>query len=274
MRVAWLTDIHLNFLNERRRVRFVERVAAQTPDAVVISGDIADGWSVVPALEVFATCVACPVYFVLGNHDFYHRGIGVVRAEVRAATQGTRVTYLVDADVVELGSGVALVGHDGWADGREGDYAGTTFRTNDFVHIQDFQVFGGGYGARDQRLRLMQHLAGEAAAHFARVLPLAAASHSHIIAVTHVPPFAGASRYRGRPTGPDALPFYASKCAGEAMLDAMGRFPACRLTVLAGHTHATARYDAAPNVEVRTASATYGKPRIGTLMTSDDRGVR
>ena len=274
VRLAWLSDIHLNFLDERRRSKFVESVAAREADAVAISGDIADGWTVVHALEAFAARVACPVYVVLGNHDFYHRGIGAVRTEVGAVTEGSRVTYLTDADVVELAPGIALVGHDGWADGREGDYAGTTFRTNDFVHIQDFQVFGVGFGAKDQRLRLMQHLAGEAASHFARVLPLAAATHAHVIAVTHVPPFAGASRYRGRPTGPDALPFYASRCVGETLLDVMASYPACRLTVLAGHTHASATYQAAPNVEVRTAAAAYGRPRVAALLTVDERGVR
>ena len=274
MRLAWLSDIHLNFLDERRRVKFIESVAARGADAAVISGDIADGWTVIAALEAFASRVACPVYCVLGNHDFYGRGIGAVRADVRAATQGTRVTYLADAGVVELAPGIALVGHDGWADGREGDYASTPFRTNDFVHIQDFQVFGGGFGAKEQRLRLMQHLADEAAAHFAHHLPIAAAKYSHVIAVTHVPPFAGASRYRGRPTGPDALPFYASRCVGETMLDVMARFPTCRLTVLAGHTHAAATYQAAANVEVRTASATYGRPRVSALLNVDEHGVR
>src|SRR5688500_14344929 len=176
VRIAWLTDIHLNFVDEGRRCRFVDGVAARSPDAVLISGDIADGWSVVPVLELFATRLECPTYFVLGNHDFYGRGIDAVRTEVREAVRrfgGTRLVYLPDVDVALLGSGLAVVGHDGWADGRNGDYPGSTFMTNDFVHIQDFQVFGRGFGAKQQRLGLMQRLAEEAAAHFARVLPLA-----------------------------------------------------------------------------------------------------
>ena len=276
MRLAWLSDTHLNFVDERRRRRFVDRVAAHAPDAVLVSGDIADGWTVVPALELLAARLACPTYFVLGNHDFYGRGRAAVRTDVRAAVRrvgGTQLVYLPDADAVPLRPGFAVVGHDGWADGRDGDYAGSAFRPNDFVHIQDFQVFGDGFGARDQRLRLMQHLANEAAAHFARVLPLAAAAYGHVVAVTHVPPFAAASRYRGRPSGPDVLPFYSSRRVGEAILGAMAPHPACHLTVLAGHTHAACRVAPAPNVDVRTAAAAYGRPRVAGLFTADDRGL-
>ena len=276
MRIAWLSDTHLNFVGEGRRRRFVDGVAARAPDAVLVSGDIADGWTVVPALELLAARLACPTYFVLGNHDFYGRGIAAVREDVRAAARRageTRLVYLPDAGVAQLAPGLAVVGHDGWADGREGDYAGSAFRPNDFVHIQDFQVFGDGYGAKAQRLRLMQHLAGEAAAHFARVLPLAA-GHPQVVAVTHVPPFAAASRYRGRPSGAGVLPFYASRCAGEAMLAAMSGSAACHLTVLAGHTHASCEVHAAPNVQVRTAAAAYSRPRVAGLFTADDRGLR
>jgi len=277
MRIAWLTDTHLNFVDEGRRRRFVGRLAAQAPDAVLVSGDIADGWTVVPALELLAARLACPTYFVLGNHDFYGRGVAAVRSDVRAAVRragGERLVYLSDAGVARLGPNLAVVGHDGWADGRDGDYAGSAFRTNDFVHIQDFQVFGDGFGAKEQRLRLMQHLAEEAAAHFAHVLPVAAGAHAHVIAVTHVPPFAAASVYRGRPSGPDALPFYSSRRVGEAILAAMEGHPACHVTVLAGHTHAACRATAAPNVEVRTAAAAYGRPRVAGLFTADDRGLR
>ncbi|HEV2125047.1 MAG TPA: metallophosphoesterase [Chloroflexota bacterium] len=278
MRVTWLSDLHLDFLDERKRRRFADQVATQAADAVVISGDIADGWSVIPMLTLLATRSERPVYFVLGNHDFYHRGIDAVRtavrSEVRAAVRGTSLVYLPDAEVVQLGPGLALVGHDGWADGRNGAYTGSAFQPNDFVHIHDFQVFAGGYGREAQRLRLMQQLADEAAAHFARVLPCAAEANAQVIAVTHVPPFAGASHYRGQPSDPEMLPFYSNRCVGDVMREVMARHPACQLTVLAGHTHATTRFTAASNVQVRTAPATYGRPRVAKMLIADAQGVR
>jgi predicted phosphodiesterase len=261
MRVAWLSDLHLNFVRERDRRRFADRVAAKSPDAVLISGDISDGWTVVPALALLAERVHCPTYFVLGNHDFYHRGIADVRAEVRAAIRDTSLVYLPDAGAVPLCPGVALVWHDGWADGRNGDFATSTFVPHDFTLIHDFQVFDGSQA----RLRLMQSLANEAADYFSQVLPAAATANPHIIALTHVPPFAGASSYRGRPSTPDLLPFYSSRCIGDAILAAMADHPSCQATVLAGHTHGRARYEAAPNVHARVPDAVYGRPRIAEL---------
>jgi hypothetical protein len=41
VRVAWLTDIHLNFLDAAERKRFLETVAEQA-DAVAVSGDIGE----------------------------------------------------------------------------------------------------------------------------------------------------------------------------------------------------------------------------------------
>jgi hypothetical protein len=193
-----------------------------------------------------------------------------VRAAVHDVVRGTRLVFLSEARVTELCPGVAIVGHDGWADGRNGDYTGSTFRPNDFVHNQDFQVFD----HREQRLRLMQDLAARAATHFAEVLPQAAATYSHVVALTHVPPFAAAARYRGRPATADVQPFYSSRCVGEVILETMAHHPSCRLTVLAGHTHAAARFNAAPNVQVRTASATYGRPRIAAWLDANGSGVR
>jgi hypothetical protein len=156
---------------------------------------------------------------------------------------------------------VAVVGHDGWADGRNGDLAGSTFVPHDFRFIHDFDVFATAAG----RLRVMQWLANEAAAHFLQVLPPAAASNERAIVVTHVPPFAGASWYRGRPSGPDLLPFYSSRCIGDAVLSVMARHPTCHATVLAGHTHGRAHYDATANVQAQVAAAVYGHPRIAAV---------
>ena len=40
MRIAWLTDIHLNFLNWSRRIQFYNRILKEKPDVVLMRGDI------------------------------------------------------------------------------------------------------------------------------------------------------------------------------------------------------------------------------------------
>ena len=80
MRFAWLTDIHLNFCPGRVQ-ELLDRVDATEPDAVLIGGDIAEAPDVTGYLQRFAT-LNRPVYFVLGNHDFYRGSIRQVRAAV------------------------------------------------------------------------------------------------------------------------------------------------------------------------------------------------
>lgn len=67
MRLAWLTDIHLNFLDDAERRRFLETVATQS-DAVAISGDIGESPNILGYLKEMEEILRKRIYFVLGNH--------------------------------------------------------------------------------------------------------------------------------------------------------------------------------------------------------------
>ena len=60
-RVAWLTDIHLNFLSAEESRTFFDNVAAARPDAVLIGGDIAEAPELARQLERIAAAWSCPV---------------------------------------------------------------------------------------------------------------------------------------------------------------------------------------------------------------------
>ena len=82
-RIAWLTDIHLDFLESQQEVLdFLHRVRDTGAEAVLIGGDIASAPSLVGNLEQFADVVDLPTHLVLGNHDFYYGSIGDVRESV------------------------------------------------------------------------------------------------------------------------------------------------------------------------------------------------
>ena len=70
MKLAWATDIHLNFLEFADRKRFYQDIVAIKSNAVLVSGDIAEAPNVSEILEEMAQHIAKPIYFVLGNHDF------------------------------------------------------------------------------------------------------------------------------------------------------------------------------------------------------------
>jgi len=70
MNLAWLTDIHLNFLESNARKKFYEEIVNTHCDAVLISGDIAETPSLADLLSEMANQIKKSIYFVLGNHDY------------------------------------------------------------------------------------------------------------------------------------------------------------------------------------------------------------
>ncbi len=262
MRAAWITDIHLNFVGHAERLRFSEEISSRQPDLVLLSGDIGEAPSLVRYLERMAGELRLPFYFVLGNHDYYRGSVPRVRERVRRCVeQSQHLHWLNDEGVVALSERTALVGHDSWADGRLGDFRGSTVELNDFYLVAELHLTH-----KADRLRAMQELAGEAVEHFCRVLSRAIESHREILLVTHVPPFREAAWHQGRISAPDWLPFFSCQAVGDVLKPIMERHPDHELTVLCGHTHGEGECRILPNLQVLTGGATYGRPAVQRLL--------
>jgi len=82
MKLAWVTDIHLNFLEFADRKRFYKDIVATKSNAVLVSGDIAEAPTVSDILEEMAQHIAKPIYFVLGNHDYYQSSVENVKQKL------------------------------------------------------------------------------------------------------------------------------------------------------------------------------------------------
>jgi predicted MPP superfamily phosphohydrolase len=260
VRLAWATDVHLNFLDPPELRAFVDSIAAAAPDAVLLTGDIAEAHSLEQYLTALASALELPIYFVLGNHDYYGSSIGGVRERVAALCRGhERLRWLNTSGVVALGRDTALVGHDGWADGRFGDWARSPIMLNDYVHIRDLTD-------PTTRLATMQRLAEECAQHFRALLPPALASFRRVIVATHVPPFRESCWYDGRISDDNWLPHFSSRAAGEAIVEAARAHCDRSLTVLCGHTHGQGAARPLANLEVLTGGADYGRPILQPLI--------
>lgn len=258
IRAAWLTDIHLDFLSAAAQDRFFEYLAGVEADCFLLGGDLAHANTLIPALQRFEEVLSKPVYFVLGNHDFYQGSIAGVREMVRSLCQETRfLGWLSALDIVPLTARTCLVGHDGWGDGRFGDYWHSTVELNDFRLIEELRT-------RDQRARFarLNALGDEAAAHFEAVLPEAFDRFEHVVVLTHVPPFIEAAWHEGRSSDEYFLPFFACQCAGETLRRALAAHPGKRMTVLCGHTHGSGYARVTPDLEVYTGGAEYGAPTV------------
>jgi 3',5'-cyclic-AMP phosphodiesterase len=257
-RAAWLTDIHLNFLGTVQLTRFVMSIREQEPDVILISGDIGEARSFVWYLKTLEQKLQKPIYYVLGNHDFYMGSVADVRDMARKLShESNKLVWLPDADITELAPGIGLVGHDSWADGRLGDYKNTPLMLNDFVLIHDLAGL-----TSEDRLQRLNALGDEAADYFRGILPRAFERYHHVVVVTHVPPFVEACRYEGKLSDDDALPFFACKAVGDVLLEIMQAHPDRQVTVLCGHTHEQALTQVLDNLLVFTGGAEYSKPIV------------
>ncbi|MDH5427015.1 MAG: metallophosphoesterase [Nitrospirota bacterium] len=262
MRVVWTTDIHLNFLQPHERADFYVAIQNYQPDAVFISGDIAEAPSLRDLLHEMQCAIDRPFYFVLGNHDFYHASIETVRREIEdwGLTQSGLI-YLSTSGLIALTPQTALIGHDGWGDGRLGNYQQSPVRLSDQALIRDFQGLD-----RDAVLAKLQALGEASAASLRDVLTQAVDSYQQIVCLTHVPPFKEACWYEGKVGNDDWLPYFTCHAIGEVLLEMAHAHPDCQLTVLCGHTHHAGTVQMLPNLLVKTGSAEYGQPHLEDIL--------
>jgi len=263
-RLAWLSDLHLNFLPYAQVDEFLGQVEALEVNAVLISGDISEARDLERMLGHIEERVERPVYFVLGNHDFYHGSIREVRALATRVSDGaaSRLRYLTAlSEPVELTPTVALVGHDGWADARLGDYERSLVMMNDYRLIAELAT----HGKRD-RWPILQALGDEAAGHIRTVLPKALERYQHVLLATHVPPLREACWHEGRLSDDEWAPHFTCKAMGDAILEIMGDFAGRRLTVFCGHTHSPGECRPLDNVLILTGGAKYGLPAVQRIL--------
>lgn len=264
MRVLWATDIHLNFLRPHERAAFYSSIHDCQPDAVCITGDIAEAPCLQKLLhEMQQAIIDVPLYFVLGNHDFYHGSIEPIRREIQewCLTQ-SGLTYLSFSGPIELTPKTVLIGHDGWGDGRLGSYEQSPVRLSDQELIRDFQGLD-----RNAVLARLYALGNESAAYLREVLTNALDSYEQVICLTHVPPFKEACWYEGKMGHDDWLPYFACQAVGEVLLEVTQDRPDCQVTVLCGHTHHAGTVQMLPNLCVKTGSAEYGQPHVEEILT-------
>lgn len=263
MRLCWLTDIHLDFVGPSVEAALFEQIRAAEPDAVLLGGDIAIAPTVAPKLNAIATALARPVYFVLGNHDYYHGRFREVRDRVATvAAANPWLTWLeTAAEPLALTPHLGLVGHAGWGDARYGDYETSQAPIADFGLIGDLVDLD----LATRRERLMG-LGDEAAAHLRTVLPRALERFERVLVLCHVPPFDRAAWYQGQMSNPHYLPFFSCRAAGEAILEAAEAHPEREILVLCGHTHGEGEAQIRERLVCLTAAAEYRRPQIARVL--------
>lgn len=274
----WITDIHLDHILPSELAKdevtekftfFCENINAIKSDNIVITGDISNASRIVPHLELLAKCINKKIYFVLGNHDFYHGRIDNVRNAISKIGNPNLVYLTSQVATQNLTKDIGIVGHDGWYDGNYANwFAHGVVEMNDYMTIGDFRdhyLVSQSSMVPDPRIRIfgvMQKLANECAIHIKENLDRACKMHKNVIFATHVPPFAENSRYNGKISDWRWLPNFSSKLAGDALLEVAKANPETKIIVLCGHSHGKAEFHPTPNMICYTGQSDYGRPWI------------
>jgi len=262
MRLGWLTDVHLNFVPPAGRADLYARLRAAALDALLIGGDIAEAPSVLSYLSELHQAVDLPVYFVLGNHDFYHGSIREVRAAVaRYAATAPGLHWLPASPVIALNASTCLIGHDSWADGRVGDFLQSEVILNDYVLIEELRL-----DDKRERLAQLQALGDEAAAFLESQARAALSRFRRVLVLTHVPPFRDACWHQGSISDGEYLPHFACQVVGDRLAAVMREHPHHQMTILCGHTHSPGVARILDNLVVITGGAEYGKPALQQIL--------
>jgi predicted phosphohydrolase len=236
----------------------LEKIASRSPDAVLITGDISEGDDVVFQLKRMSEAVNLPLYFVLGNHDFYQSDISSTRENVRnACDQNSLLNYLTDSPPLQLHDSVYLIGEDGWGDATRGNYEASPIRLNDFALIDDF--------AREDASKwksLLQEQGKQSADRLRKQLDQVPSETTHLIIATHVPPHCESCWYEGRTTDENWAPFFVCGQVGDVLEQFACENTTIKLHVLCGHTHHAGTAELSENLIVYTGAAVYGQPDL------------
>lgn len=275
MKLAWLTDIHLNACTYDQRMAFYQTIKDADVDGVLITGDIGDSISVESFL-VEISALDTQTYFVLGNHDYY---MGSVPHTRNIMFWGDEIIYLPHSmDGEKLNDHVHIVGQDCWADGRNGNYAGSPVVLNDRRYIKeladasklDLMDMALSQSPDKKGIHLltkMQELADADSLELeGKILNAVKRGAKKILIAMHVPPFAENAYYNGKMSDDNYLPFFSSKVTGDMLLRVCAAYPDIEFQGYCGHSHGKSVYQPLPNLIVKCGEAEYGKPTIQEII--------
>ena len=270
MKLLWITDPHFDYLVRGGSAAFARYLKRDQPfDAVVLTGDIAESYSLHENLYEFAYALGRPVYFVLGNHDYYGGSIARVRQIAGRLGQLDGLTWLDRSEPVLLDETTALVGVGGWADVECGDPMDPDFVMRDWIAIKDFRELTSAdelkAGVRQPLINKTRNLAKPAVRIARKSLEAALKLRENVFFATHYPPFREACWHEGGISGSPWDSWFTCITMGEMLADVAKAHPEARITVLCGHTHSRGFYQHSANLAVFTGIAKYRAPSVSAI---------
>lgn len=273
-KMLWITDPHLDHTHEKAIESLCRKILNFVPDALVITGDIAEAPTIVSYLGFLAHHLEnkFPIFFVLGNHDYYHGSIEEVRENMKRLFTYSenskkilepRLGWLSSSGVVPLTQKTALVGHDGWYDGQYANWHTSRVSLGDYLLIRELSDKA--CPVKELRFDKINELAKEGSEYIQSCIAEAFVTFEHVFVATHVPPFRENAVYAGEISDNHWMPHFSSKHMGDMLLKMAEEYPNKQITVLCGHSHGKADNLIAPNLRCLTGLARYRHPAINHI---------
>lgn len=262
---AWLSDTHFNFVSQEKFDQLCTYIKNSDAQALLLTGDIAESHDVVHWLHTLYKTLTLPIYFVLGNHDYYHASLIEVDQQIKqVCSTHTHLHWLDQCKPIKLNHSHALVGVGGWGDAQCGDFMNTPVRLNDHRLITDFKDLPrktleqmlqakGRCMAEQLQQQLLQVVADE--------------SIQSIWVATHVPPFKESAWYEGKAGNINWIADFVCVSVGEVLLKFCQTYPQIQCKVFCGHAHSRGHVQMLPNLNVFTASARYKEPQVEQFLS-------
>lgn len=260
--IGWITDPHLSFIPDQKALGSSLREDFPNVTEWLITGDIGESYSVIACLSKLQQGLERPVYFVVGNHDYYNSSFDDVDEELSAPRAG--LYWIRKAGPIDFGN-CCLVGNSGWYDAKYGN-SRSRIVLNDFLLINDLSL-PYQYN-KDLFLQTIVERAKLLAYELGEQLKQAVEAYDKIIIATHVPPYMETCWHEGKISDRDWLPWFTSKATGDIIDRFVENYPNKKFMTLCGHVHSKGIYYHRDNSIVYTGAAEYYNPKVNGLINT------
>lgn len=204
MKFAHISDIHLNFVTldkahgARSRKTFLQGINDKISlgaSFILLTGDITEAPFLTSELYWLSENLKRPLYYVLGNHDYWYTSFKNARNFAHIAqnlNKNGKICYLSTSNPIEMSLGVWLTGTDGWYDCRNfrqneiSDFLHGREALNDFDLIEDLINLP---GCEEEKLQIIRDFADAEIFNLKIKLQyILSKSPKKIIIGTHIPP--------------------------------------------------------------------------------------
>ena len=230
----WLSDTHFSISHIGRFFSFIRKVKKENPDGIFLTGDISEGFVWI-WLELAAKYINCPIYFVLGNHCYHKSSFNQTILKIKNLCQRcSNLIWMEDQnEPIKLADEVCLIGAGGWYSADKGNISYLNW-TLDWILIKELRELPN----LQARVEYYRALADKSAILIKERLEKALEQdYKTIYILTHVPPFAEATRDEGTFMEPYWLPYNVNYRMGEVIKEMMKDRNKRNVIVAAGHSH-------------------------------------